>query len=353
MEAGAYQERRPSTYERRLTRPIAAEADMKNAVELDLETLGLEQRGRVLTARYRCRPLNFITSEGIRDLDTLTAAVERDRTVGAVVLTGGVEGRFMTHADPTEIGALAALPVPSLPPSVLRPLWQLTRTLLRAPAALRLTEAASWGWTRSVAWGFRWRRTILRMNRSSTIYIAAINGPTTGGGHEIALACDLRFVSDSPQIRLGQVEILAGLNPGGGGTQRLPKLVGTGTALELMLEGAPFTAQRAHELGLVNAVVSDDELVQHAQEVAVRLARRSPSVVRSIKRLTYFDTSRSLSAGLDSEIANFVTSALQPEMKDILHAFDTDFVATQDSPLASGDHDWAEGTRVDQVGETR
>src|ERR1700739_1065423 len=126
------------------------------------------------------------------------------------------------------------------------------------------------------------------MNRSATVYIAAINGPTTGGGHEIALACDLRFVSDAPHIRLGQIESLAGLIPGGGGTQRLPKMVGTAKALEHMLAGAPLPTEQASDLGLVNALVPDDELLTHAQHTAARLARRSPVAVRAIKRLAYF-----------------------------------------------------------------
>ena len=188
------------------------------------------------------------------------------------------------------------------------------------------------------------------MNRSATVYIAAINGPTTGGGHEIALACDLRFVSDAPHIRLGQIESLAGLIPGGGGTQRLPKLIGTAKALEHMLEGAPLTAQQALDLGLVNAIVPDNDLVAHAQDTAVRLARRSPVAIRAIKRLTYFTASRPLDAGLDSELAGFVSTGLQPAMNATLHAFAADLAELNDSPLSSGAPAWITGTRVNQTG---
>ncbi|MDF2895904.1 MAG: enoyl-CoA hydratase/isomerase family protein [Rhodococcus erythropolis] len=322
---------------------------MKNASELDLETITVAQDGRVLTARYASPPLNFATTAFIRDLDILTATADRDDTVGAIVLTGGVNGRFLTHADPTELGGAAQTPLPALSMRAMRPLWRLTRTLLRAPGALRATESVGGQVGAALAWGYRWRRTILRMNHSSSVYIAAINGPTTGGGHEIALACDLRFVSDAPHIRLGQIESLVGLIPGGGGTQRLPKMIGTAHALEHMLEGAPLTAERAHRLGLANAVVPDADLVAHAQQTATRLARRSPVAVQAIKELTYFTNSRPLGAGLDTELAGFLTAALQPSMKATLDAFTADLDEQHDSPLVTDTESWLDGTRVDQT----
>ncbi|OHV01451.1 hypothetical protein BKN37_17075 [Mycobacterium talmoniae] len=318
-----------------------------------MNTLAVEQHGRVVTAHYASPPLNFATIAFIRDLDTLTAAVDRDASVGAVVLTGGVEGRFLTHADPAEIGGISAIAVPPPPQVVLRALWRATRTALRIPGALRLLESAGGPTTQAVAWGYRWRRTILRMNRSAAVYIAAINGPTTGGGHEIALACDLRFVSDAPNIRLGQIESLAGLIPGGGGTQRLPKLIGTAKALEHMLEGAPLTAGQALGVGLVNAIVPDADLVTHAQDTGARLARRAPVAIRAIKRLTYFTNSRPLPTGLDNELAAFLTAGLQPAMKTVQQAFASDLATLQDSPLSSGAPQWVAGTRVNQTGDTQ
>ncbi|MEV0363001.1 enoyl-CoA hydratase/isomerase family protein [Nocardia fusca] len=323
---------------------------MAETTELELETLTTEQHGRVVTARYASPPLNFVTTAFIRDLDTLTAAADRDDSIGAVVLTGGVDGRFLTHADPTELGDATTAPIPPLPPAVLHPLWRLTRAALRAPGVLRATEAVGGPVSQALAWGYRWRRTILRMNRSSTVYIAAINGPTTGGGHEIALACDLRFASDAPHIRIGQIESLAGLIPGGGGTQRLPKILGTAKALEHMLEGSPLTAEQAFELGLVNAIVADEDLVAHAQNTAARLARRAPTAVQAIKRLTYFTAGRPFEAGLDRELAAFLAAGLQPAMKETLRAFGTDLAKLNDSPLSSGDKAWIDGTRLDQTG---
>lgn len=322
---------------------------MPKAADLRLETITVEQHGRVLTARYSSPPLNFVTTAFIRDLDALTLAVDRDRSIGAVVLTGGIEGRFLTHADPTELSDAANTPLPPLSSEVLRPVWRLCRTLMRAPGAARATEQVGGPVGKALVWGYRWRRTILRMNRSSVVYIAAINGPTTGGGHEIALACDLRFVSDAPSIRLGQIEILASLIPGGGGTQRIPRMIGTARALEHMLEGAPITAGQALELGLITAIVSDRELLAHSQTTAARLARRSPIAVRAIKHLTYFATSKPLGSGLDTEVASFLAAGMAPAMKATLEAFTTDLDNDGDSPLSTASEAWVQGTRVDQT----
>src|SRR5690606_21582408 len=104
--------------------------------------------------------------------------------------------------------------------------------------------------------------------------IAMINGYALGGGCELALACDLRVAARS--ARLGQPEIKLGLIPGGGGTQRLPRLVGLGAAMRLVLTGEPIDAEEAARIGLVDMVVEDAELVQRTQELARKIASHSP-----------------------------------------------------------------------------
>ncbi|WP_280480068.1 enoyl-CoA hydratase/isomerase family protein [Nocardia cyriacigeorgica] len=312
----------------------------------DFATLTVEQKGAVLIARHSSPPHHFVTTAFVKDLDELTRAVDADDSVRAVVLTGSEQAFFLTHADPGELGGAMTAPLPPVAPRLLRPGWRATRTLMRLPGALRLTESVNNPVLQALAWGYRWRQTILRMNNSSTVYLAAINGTTTGGGHEIALACDLRFVSDASDLRLGQIEILAGLIPGGGGTQRLPRMLGTARALEHMLEGAPITAQQAFELGLVNAIVPDTDLLNHTCHTAARLARRSPAAVRAIKQLTYFATSERFEDALDAEMANFVKAGTQPGMKDALAAFASDLAESGHSPLASADLRWVEGNRI-------
>jgi enoyl-CoA hydratase len=133
--------------------------------------------------------------------------------------------------------------------------------------------------------------------------IAAINGICFGGGCELALACDIRIASSSAQ--LGQPEIKLGIIPGWGGTQRLPRIIGLGPAMELLLTGDPIEAQRALELGLVSAVVEPDRLQSAVQEVAQRLAEQAPLAVSATKQAVYRGFDLPLHDALDIERGEF------------------------------------------------
>ena len=110
--------------------------------------------------------------------------------------------------------------------------------------------------------------------------IAAINGYALGGGCELAMACTLRLAADT--ARLGLPEVTLGILPGYGGTQRMSRLVGKGKAMELILTGAPVTAEEAFRIGLVNRVVPASELMSEARALAGRLATQPPVAVRYI-----------------------------------------------------------------------
>jgi enoyl-CoA hydratase/3-hydroxyacyl-CoA dehydrogenase len=133
------------------------------------------------------------------------------------------------------------------------------------------------------------------MEKSSTVTIAAVNSLAFGGGCELAMACDFRIAAESATF--GQPEINLGIIPGFGGTQRLPRLVGTARALELNLTGDPISAAEAFEIGLVNRVVPDHELHDVALAWARKLGGQAPLAVGAIKRTTAGD------ADLDEGIA--------------------------------------------------
>src|SRR5262249_60503994 len=120
----------------------------------------------------------------------------------------------------------------------------------------------------------------LAMNRSGIVFIAAINGPATGGGCEISLACDIRLMADA-EIAIGLPEMTIDFNPGAGGTQRLPRAVGVGRAIGMMLEGRVLSPPDALQAGLVHEVLPPDQLEGAALELGERLARRSPHAVPS------------------------------------------------------------------------
>jgi enoyl-CoA hydratase/carnithine racemase len=114
--------------------------------------------------------------------------------------------------------------------------------------------------------------------------IAAINGMCLGGGTELAMACHIRIASD--RAKIGQPEINLGIIPGFGGTQRLPRLVGTGKAYEIILSGEPITAAEAKAIGLVNRVVPEAEVMKQAKGLAQRIAAKSKqALARAMKAI--------------------------------------------------------------------
>ncbi len=322
---------------------------MTAARDLSLETLQLEQDGRVLTARFSNPPHNFVTTVFIRDLDQLTRTVDRDPTVGSVVLTGGVEGRFLTHADPLELGGMQNLPHPQLPMRLVELFVPVLNTVLRLPGLVGILERFGGAPGKGIVMGYRWKRTILRMNRSSVVYLAAINGPVLGGGQEIVLACDLRYATDASHLRMGQIETLVGVIPGGGGSQRLLRMLGTARSLEHILECAPLTAAEALQFGLVHRLVSEERLLGETQATAARLARRSPVAVAALKRCLYFGLDRRFSRALDLEVAGFLATGSTRAAGGAQQPFLADLKRLGDTPFLADPQPWIEGTRFDQV----
>lgn len=130
-------------------------------------------------------------------------------------------------------------------------------------------------------------------------FIAAINGVATGGGLELALICDIRIASEN--ARLGLREVVQSLMPGWGGTQRLPRLVPFGLALEILMTGDFVSAEEAYRIGLVNKVVPHNELMATAEAMANRLNENGPLAVRAVKEAAYRGVEMSLEEGLELE----------------------------------------------------
>jgi enoyl-CoA hydratase/3-hydroxyacyl-CoA dehydrogenase len=154
------------------------------------------------------------------------------------------------------------------------------------------------------------------MERSGIVTIAAVNGLAFGGGNELAMACDVRIAARSALF--GQPEIKLGIIPGFGGTQRLPRLVGTNKALEMNLVGDPILAEEAFELGLVNRVVEDHELLDTALMWAHRLAGQAPLAVAEIKSVS---GNGDLDAGIAAEKEGFAAAFASEDAKEGISAF--------------------------------
>jgi enoyl-CoA hydratase/carnithine racemase len=138
-----------------------------------------------------------------------------------------------------------------------------------------------------------------RLAAIRTPMVAAVSGWALGGGCELALACDLIVASES--ARFGQPEINLGIIPGGGGSQRLARVLGKQQAMELVLTGGRISAERAHELGLVNLVVEGDGWLEAALELAGRVASQPPIAARLAKQAVIAADETTLSAGLEEE----------------------------------------------------
>jgi E-phenylitaconyl-CoA hydratase len=143
---------------------------------------------------------------------------------------------------------------------------------------------------------------LLATLRTDKPLIAAINGLAVGGGMEIALACDLRIASQTASFGLSEVRV--GSIPGAGGTQRLPRMIGSATAMQMLLTGDRIDAAEAHRVGLVSELCPPDRLLPRAWEIAARIASNAPLAVRAVKRLVHEGADMPLETGL--RVENYV-----------------------------------------------
>ncbi len=279
-------------------------------------TISVEERGRVLVATLANPPHALMNEAIVHALDELVARADANDSVGAVVLTGAHESRFLAHYDVADLLA-AAEDSPAIGPG-------LARTSLRAAGGLRRVPGAERALSRTPAAGLfeleRFHGVLLRMQRSGAVWIAALNGSAQGGGCELSLACDFRWMADGDHL-IGQPEILFGFPPGGGGTQRLTRMLGTSRALRLVLDGGPLTPAEALELGLIDRVVPPDELLDAAVAEAARLGSRSKAGVAATKRAVYEGASLPLAEGLRRERAEFMATLPTDEAKAAMRAY--------------------------------
>ena len=234
------------------------------------EYISTELDGSVAVVTIDHPPVNALSAPLLEELEAEIDRLDTDDDVRVIVLVGAGERAFVAGADISEF--------PSL----------------RDAAA----EAAEHGSARGI------QKLGHRMDAARTPFIAAIHGFCLGGGLELAMCCDVRVCADD--AKLGQPEIKLGLIPGGGGTQRLPRLVGLGRAMLLNLTGEFVDAETAYTWGLVEKVVPVDELEDAALEVAGQIAAQSPHAVAVLRELARTTRDLPLDEGLRREADSFV-----------------------------------------------
>jgi enoyl-CoA hydratase/carnithine racemase len=174
--------------------------------------------------------------------------------------------------------------------------------------------------------------TLLKMNGSGTVFVAALNGSALAIGAEFAWACDLRIMADGDFV-IGLSEVLLALTPGGGGSQRLTRLIGPQRSLAAILEGKPFTPAEALALGAVDEVVPQNRVLERAIERAEYLGLRSKKSLGAIKRSVYFGGSMPLSKGLQFEHAEFLVRDQSQEAQRLMLEYVAATEATGELPL--------------------
>jgi enoyl-CoA hydratase len=279
-------------------------------------TIDIEARGRVLLATLTNPPHALMDAPMVEALGRLVERADADPEVGAVVLTGAHPERFVAHYDVGELlaGASAA---PAVSPTA-------AQATLRAVGAARRLPGADGVLARSPVAGVasleRFHEVLGRMGRSGAVFVAALNGHAMGGGCELALACDMRLIARG-ELGIGQPEILLGFPPGGGGTQRLARMLGASRALRLMLDGGPLTPDEAADLGVVDGVEEPGDLLDAALREAARLAGRPKAAVAGCKRAVYEGGSLPLSEGLRLERAEFISALGTDEARAAMRAY--------------------------------
>ncbi len=225
------------------------------------ETILVERRGPVAVVRFN-RPdkLNAMSARMKEEIIAALRELEADEAVRVAVFTGQGDKAFVAGADINEFKDRTALEA-----------WDLYHRPFLYDAVDRFPKPL----------------------------IAMINGYCLGGGCELAMACDIRIASDRAEV--GQPEISIGIIPGGGGSQRLPRLVGLGKAMQLILTGDRIPAEEARRIGLVDEVVPHERLDTRTMEVANRIAEKSPVAVRLAKQAVKASAKMPLDEGLRLE----------------------------------------------------
>lgn len=249
--------------------------------EMEFENLTIDQHGpiAVLTVN-RPGALNALNGTTLSELAMAAELIANDPEVGALILTGAGDKAFVAGADISELAGLEG------------PFAGRDMSLLGQDAMTQISNLP-------------------------IPVIAAIGGYALGGGLELALCCDIRIAS--PRARMGLPEVTLGLLPGFAGTQRLPRLIGAGRALDLMLTARQIGAEEALSMGLVN-YVADDPL-QKAREVAEQIIKNGPLAISLVKEAVRRGLATDLEAGMEIEADLFGIAFATSDFKEGTRAF--------------------------------
>jgi enoyl-CoA hydratase/carnithine racemase len=262
--------------------PASAMAPAPSSGAPTLANVLYEKKGEIAYVTVnRPKVLNALNTPTWKDLRTAFENAREDVTVRGVILTGAGDRAFIAGADIGELAHATAIDA--------------ERSSRFGQQVLDLIE-----------------------NLGKPV-VAAINGFALGGGCETAMACTIRIAADT--AKFGQPEVTLGLVPGGGGTQRLPRLVGKGRALQLILSGDIISAPEAYRIGLVNEIVSAAELIPRAEAILKKIAANAPIAVKFGLEAVNRGLETSQAEGLLLEASYFGLCAATEDKKEGTSAF--------------------------------
>ena len=266
-----------------MTVPVAAAAvEGEPAAALSLENVVYTKKGAIAQVTVnRPKVLNALNHPTWKDLKTAFEDARDDATVRGVILTGAGNKAFIAGADISELAHATALDA---------------------------EQSSRFG-----------QQVLDLIENLGKPVVAAVNGFALGGGCETAMACSIRITVDT--AKFGQPEVALGLVPGGGGTQRLPRLVGKGRALQLILSGEMISAQEAYRIGLVNEIVPAAELITRAEAILRKIAANAPIAVNFALAAVNSGLETSQSEGVALEAAYFGLCAATEDKKEGTAAF--------------------------------
>jgi enoyl-CoA hydratase len=247
-----------------------------------MENVKLEKKNKIAYVTIdRPKVLNALNMATMEELRQVFTELKDDGEIRVVILTGGGEKAFVAGADINELARNNPVEAKAY--------------THKGQAVLDLIE-----------------------NLGKPV-IACINGFALGGGCEIAMACTMRLASEN--AKLGQPEVKLGIIPGYGGTQRLPRLVGAGLAMQMVLTGEMMTAQEAHRIGLVNEVLPADKLIARAEELAGKIIGMAPLAIQYCMEAVNQGMGMTLQEGLFLEATLFGMCCATEDRKEGTTAF--------------------------------